>query len=120
MYETNKILRDPDIQVSAFTVRVPTLNSHAEAVWVHLDREVTRKEMLTAFESMPAVEVWDNPCDSHYPTANKCSGTDPVYVGRLHPDLHDPKTWLMWVVADNLRAGAALNGIKIAEKIFQT
>lgn len=119
MRETNKILRDPHIRVSAFTVRVPTLNGHAEAVWVTLGKEVSREEIMATLESMPTVEVWDSPTDSHYPIVSKCSGTDPVYVGRLHRDLYDPKTWLMWVVADNLRVGAALNGIRIAKKIFQ-
>ncbi|MCB0384312.1 MAG: aspartate-semialdehyde dehydrogenase, partial [Bdellovibrionales bacterium] len=118
MKETNKILRDAEIKVSAFTVRVPTLNGHAEAAWVKLKKEVPRDEVVKSLQSMKAVEVWDNPKDSHYPTVAKCSGTDPVYVGRLHQDLHDPLTWIMWIVADNLRVGAALNGIRIAEKIY--
>ncbi|MCB0365684.1 MAG: aspartate-semialdehyde dehydrogenase [Bdellovibrionaceae bacterium] len=119
MKETNKILRDADIKVSAFTVRVPTLNGHAEAAWVTLKKQASREEVVKSLQSLTAIEVWDNPTDSHYPTAAKCSGTDPVYVGRLHQDLHDPLTWIMWIVADNLRVGAALNGIRIAEKIYK-
>ena len=118
MRETTKILRDSEIRVSAFTVRVPTLNGHAEAAWVTLNSEVSKDQVVAALKSMTALEVWADSTDSNYPTVNKCSGTDPVYVGRLHRDLHDPKTWLMWVVADNLRVGAALNGIRIAEKIY--
>lgn len=118
MRETQKIMRNDDLKVSAFTVRVPTLNGHAEAAWVTLKKSATREQLVGALERMPAVEVWDQPSTSLYPTVAKCSGTDPVYVGRLHQDLHDPMTWIMWIVADNLRVGAALNGIRIAEKIY--
>ena len=119
MKESQKILRDQDLKVSAFTVRVPVLNGHSEAAWVTLKKKVELPDILRSFSSMPAVEVMDQPNNGIYPTASQASGHDPVFVGRIHPDRHDPLTWLMWIVADNLRVGAALNGIRIAEKIYR-
>lgn len=116
MNETRKIMRAPNMKVSAFTVRVPVLNAHAETVWVTLDKEVTREEVVAALTEGEGLVV-----EGHlkkYPTQKQVSGKDPVYVGRIHQDLEDKKTWLMWVVSDNIRKGAALNGIQIAEALF--
>lgn len=118
MKETRKILRNPDVKVSAFTVRVPVLNGHAEAVWVTLKQNVTRDQIVEALSQAEGIVVQDDLKTSTYPQQRLASGQDPVYVGRIHQDLDDPKTWLMWVVADNIRKGAALNGIQIAERIF--
>lgn len=118
MKETKKILRRPKISVSAFTVRIPVLNAHSEAVWVTFKNKATREQLIQSLEKMDGVEVLDNPKEAQYPTALMASGADPVYVGRIHRDLDDENTWMMWVVADNLRKGAALNGIQIAERIF--
>ncbi|MFN7825594.1 MAG: aspartate-semialdehyde dehydrogenase [Pseudobdellovibrionaceae bacterium] len=116
--ETKKILRAPHIHVSAFTVRVPVLNAHAETVWVTLDKEVTRDQLLASLKSESGLVVQDNAKGSDYPLQIQVSGKDPVYVGRIHRDPENPKLWLMWVVSDNIRKGAALNGIQIAERIF--
>ncbi|GIL16668.1 MAG: aspartate-semialdehyde dehydrogenase [Oligoflexia bacterium] len=116
--ESRKILRHPQLKISSFTVRVPVLNAHAEAVWATLDKETSREEVIKTLEAGPGLVVEDNPQKSFYPQQYLASGQDPVYVGRIHRDLEDPKTWLMWVVADNVRKGAALNGIQIAERIF--
>lgn len=116
--ETRKILRAPEIKVSAFCVRVPVMNSHAEAVWVTLKKKIERADLVRCLENAPGVIVQDDPAKSVYPLQAKASGQDPVYVGRIHRDLDDPMTWLMWVVSDNVRKGAALNGIQIAQKIF--
>lgn len=118
MKETKKIMRHPNLKVSAFTVRVPVLNAHAEAVWVTLDKDVDRGKLLEVFQKAEGLVVEDDPKSSTYPLQNKASGQDPVYLGRIHRDLEDSKTWLMWIVADNIRKGAALNGIQIAERIF--
>ncbi len=118
MNETCKILREPKLPISAFTVRVPTMNSHAEAVWVTLAKEVGQSEIEAVLSSAPGVEFSRLDQSPAYPTQKMASGKDPVYVGRVHRDRNDPYTWLMWVVSDNLRKGAALNGIQIAEKIF--
>lgn len=118
MRETKKILGDSSFRVSAFTVRIPAWNAHSEAVWVRLKKPVTREQLLTSLKNQPGLVIEDEPSKSVYPTALKWSQKDPVVVGRIHQDLEDPQTWLLWVVSDNLRKGAALNGIQIAERIF--
>jgi len=114
MNESVKILSAPDLKVSAFTVRVPALNSHSEAVWVTLKKEVAREEVLNALGHFEGIAV----LDKDFPTAIDVSGEDPVFVGRIHQDRHNKKRWLMWVVSDNLKKGAALNGLQIAEKLY--
>lgn len=112
--ETKKILNLPHLHISAWTIRIPALNAHSEAAWVTLDKAVDRNEIVKALKNQQGLVV----SSDDYPHALMSSGTDPVYVGRVHQDPDDPKTWLMWIVADNLRKGAALNGIQIAERIF--
>lgn len=118
MNETRKILGAPQLPVSAFTVRIPVLNAHSETVWVTLKQKVERSQIIEALDAFPGVQVIDNPKKSEYPLARNASGKDEVFVGRIHRDPHNPNLWLMWVVADNLKKGAALNGIQIAEGIF--
>lgn len=119
MNETCKIMRLPDLPVSAFTVRVPTMNSHAEAVWVTLNKsDATLDDVTSALRSQDGLVVTAPNESPGYPLQATVSGEDPVYVGRIHRDRADKATWLMWVVSDNLRKGAALNGIQIAERIF--
>ncbi|MDG0817056.1 aspartate-semialdehyde dehydrogenase [Bdellovibrio svalbardensis] len=120
MKETRKILGQSQLKVSAFTVRIPALNAHSESVWVTLKNEANREQVLQALHNFEGIVVQDDPKKSVYPLAHKVSGEDPVYVGRIHRDPEDPKMWLMWVVSDNIRKGAALNGIQIAEKIFHS
>jgi aspartate-semialdehyde dehydrogenase len=120
MKETRKILNQPQLKVSAFAVRIPALNAHSESVWVTLKKEVTREQVTKALADFEGIIVQDDPKKSEYPLARDVSGKDPVYVGRIHRDPEDPKMWLMWVVSDNIRKGAALNGIQIAEQIFHT
>lgn len=131
MNETRKILRAPEIKISAFTVRVPTLNSHAETVWVTLKKTAaTLAEIESVLADGEGLEVFGRTLHASgksakaassaidYPTQAFASGEDPVYIGRVHKDPNDPNTWMMWVVSDNLRKGAALNGIQIAEKMY--
>jgi aspartate-semialdehyde dehydrogenase len=118
MKETRKILGQKSLKVSAFTVRVPALNAHSESVWVTLQKDASREEVVQALTNGQGLVVQDEPKKSVYPLAREVSGQDPVYVGRIHRDPEDPRLWLMWVVSDNIRKGAALNGIQIAEKIF--
>lgn len=94
------------------------MNGHGEAVWMTFNKETSRSEILQILKSAEGIEVQDNPHESEYPTVLATTGTDPVFVGRIHKDLAQENTWIMWVVADNIRKGAALNGIQIAEKIF--
>lgn len=118
MKETQKILGQSDLKVSAFTVRVPVPVSHSEAVWITFKKETTRDEVVNALQKFPGIKVVDEPKKSQYPLAQMATGQDEVFVGRIHRDPENPKLWLMWVVADNLKKGAALNGIQIAEGIF--
>lgn len=115
--ETKKILGDTSIAVSAFSVRVPTLFSHGEVVWVQLEQTPKNREVfIEALHKQEGLSVLSN--IGEYPTNYTATNADPVYVGRIHQDLNNPKTWLMWIVADNLRKGAALNGIQIAELLI--
>lgn len=118
MRETKKILGDSSFRVSAFTVRIPAWNAHSEAVWVRLKKKATREEVLRSLHSQEGLTVEDNVKDAIYPLALNWSEKDPVAVGRIHQDLDDPQTWMLWIVSDNLRKGAALNGIQIADRIF--
>lgn len=118
MKETRKILDLRSLKVSAFTVRIPALNAHSESVWVTLQQKTERKEIVETLKTFKGIIVQDEPQKSVYPTPRNVSGEDPVYVGRLHRDPENPYLWLMWVVSDNIRKGAALNGIQIAEHIF--
>jgi aspartate-semialdehyde dehydrogenase len=115
MNETKKIMALPDLKISAFTVRIPALNSHSEAVWVTLKKDnIIKQDILNAMGDFDGIAVMD----SDYPTPLEVSGEDPVFVGRIHQDLQNKKRWLMWVVSDNLKKGAALNGLQIAEHLF--
>lgn len=118
MKETKKILSLPDLKVSAFTVRVPALNAHSESVWVRLKKKVSRDEILKELSQFNGLVLQDDPSQSKYPMPYFVAGEDPVYVGRVHRDPEDPYLWLMWIVSDNIRKGAALNGLQIAERIF--
>ncbi len=116
--ETRKILNLPSLKVLPFTVRIPALNSHSEAVWVTFKTPVTEQQILAALKDAPGLELATEP-KSGYQTPRKASGQDPVFVGRIHSDPEDNRTWMLWIVADNLRKGAALNGIQIAEKLAE-
>jgi aspartate-semialdehyde dehydrogenase len=118
MKETRKILGLPTLKVSAFTVRIPALNAHSESVWVTLKKEISREQMFECLRNAPGIVLQDEPSKSVYPMPRNVSGEDPVYVGRVHRDPENPLLWLLWVVSDNIRKGAALNGLQIAEHIF--
>lgn len=118
MKETRKILGLPELKVSAFTVRIPALNAHSESVWVTLKEKVDRPKVLESLKNFKGLVVQDETQKSVYPTPRAVSGQDPVFVGRIHRDPENPYLWLLWVVSDNIRKGAALNGLQIAEHIF--
>ncbi|MCB0349838.1 MAG: aspartate-semialdehyde dehydrogenase [Bdellovibrionales bacterium] len=116
--ETKKILDLPKLRVSAFTVRVPSLNSHSEAAWVTFENKVSKDDVCAALKNGEGIQFIPQREPQEYPTSQSASGQNPVFVGRVHQDLGDPNTWLMWIVADNILKGAALNGIQIAERIY--
>ena len=115
--ETRKVLSLPQLKISAFTVRVPTKNAHGEVVWVTLNKKISRAEFIESLRSQEGLCVHPKMTDA-FPTS-QISGSFDIHVGRIHQDLSDPYTWLMWVVGDNLLKGAALNGLQIAEHLMQ-
>ena len=117
--ETRKIL-DPDIQVVATCVRVPVFVGHAEAVNVEFAKPITEAKARQALRAAPGITVVDHRTDEGYVTPIECAGEDPVYVSRVRKDPTVKHGLSLWVVADNLRKGAALNTVQIAEKLIET
>ena len=117
--ETRKILGEPDLKITATTVRVPVFNCHSEAVNLEFEKPISREQAIEILGSAPGVVVIDDPAEARYPTPLECSGTDEVFVGRIRKDDTVPNGLNIWVVADNLRKGAALNTIQIAEKMIE-
>jgi aspartate-semialdehyde dehydrogenase len=118
MVETRKIL-DPDIAVSATCVRVPVFIGHAEAVNVEFERPITVEEARAALKNAPGVSVVDHRADEGYVTPVEAAGEDNVFVSRIRKDASVPHGLALWVVADNLRKGAALNAVQIAEALTE-
>ena len=116
--ETRKMLDAPDIQVSATCVRVPVFNGHAEAINVQLERKLTADQAREILRAAPGIEVLDDVANAQYPTQLHASGRDPVYVGRIREDTSAPHCLDLWCVADNIRKGAALNAVQIAETLI--
>ena len=116
--ETRKMLHDDRIAVSATCVRVPVLRAHSEAIWLETERPVTVAEAREALEKAPGVEMIDDPAQAKYPMPFAAAGSDPVYVGRLRKDLCDENSLTMWTVSDQIRKGAALNAVQIAEYLI--
>lgn len=115
--ETRKIMHS-DIQVSAMCVRVPSLRAHSESIWVETERPITVAEAREAFEKADGVVVMDNPAAKEYPMPLFLSGKDPVYVGRIREDLSNPNGLTFWNVSDQIKKGAALNAVQIAEYLI--
>lgn len=113
--ETRKIMGDDTIGVTATTVRVPTIGGHSEAVNVEFEKEFDLSEVRQILENTPGVVVQDDVKNNVYPMPINSHGRDEVFVGRLRRDESQPRTLNMWIVADNLRKGAATNAVQIAE-----
>lgn len=113
--ETRKIMHDPEIRVSATCVRVPVMRAHSEAIWVETEKPLTVEEAREAFAAAPGVVVMDNPAEKLYPMPLGLAGCDPVYVGRIRQDLAGDNSLTFWTVSDQIRKGAALNAVQIAE-----
>ncbi len=119
MHETRKIMGDHTIQVTATTVRVPVYVSHSEAVNIETERKLTAREARAILSAAPGVIVFDDPERKLYPMPLDVAGKDEVYVGRIREDESIPNGLNVWIVADNLRKGAALNAVQIAECLVQ-
>jgi aspartate-semialdehyde dehydrogenase len=121
IHESRKILHLPELPVSCTAVRVPVFVSHSEAVHVDISRPITPDEARKAFASVPGVVVVDDPAAHRYPLATSAAGRDEIFVGRIRADASrtDGRGLAFWVVADNLRKGAATNALQIAELAYR-
>ena len=117
--ETRKILSDNKIMITATVVRVPVFGGHSEAVNVEFENEYDLAEVRRLLEEMPGIIVQDTPEANLYPMPRFAKDRDEVFVGRLRRDESQPKTLNMWIVADNLRKGAATNAIQIMQKLIE-
>ncbi|MGV8931398.1 MAG: aspartate-semialdehyde dehydrogenase [Luteimonas sp.] len=116
VWETRKILADESIRVNATVVRVPVFYGHAEVVNIETRDKLSARDARTLLEAAPGVEVVDEHADGGYPTpVTHASGSDAVYVGRIRDDLSHERGLNLWIVSDNIRKGAALNAVQIAE-----
>ncbi len=118
LYETRKILHADHITVSATTVRVPVYRAHAEDVHIETQKEITLEKARELLNNFPGIKVIDEPGQCRYPLSLDAEGKDEVFVGRIRRDLVFNPGLAMWVVADNLRKGAALNAVQIAELLI--
>ena len=120
VWETRKILGDDNIQVNPTAVRVPVFYGHSEAVAIETTRKVSAEQARALLAASPGVEVVDERKAGGYPTpVTHASGNDAVYVGRIREDISHPRGLNLWVVSDNIRKGAALNAVQLAELVAQ-
>ncbi len=120
VWETVKILEDDSVLVNPTAVRVPVVFGHSEAVHIETREKLTAERARDLLRNAPGVTVMDEPVPGGYPTAlTEAAGTDPVYVGRIREDISHPRGLDFWVVADNVRKGAALNSVQIAEFLIR-
>ncbi len=119
IWETHKILQDDSILVNPTTVRVPVIYGHSEAITIETTRPLSAAAARELLANAPGVKVIDDPERTRYPTPLKDAvGNDAVFVGRIRNGINDEHTLNLWVVADNIRKGAALNSIQIAELLL--
>ncbi len=117
--ETVKIMGDPGIRVTATCVRVPVFYGHSESVNVETEKKLSPKEARAILAQAPGVQVYDNPAEKMYPMPIDAAGEDLTFVGRIREDETIPNGLNMWIVADNIRKGAALNAVQIAEELLR-
>ena len=120
VWETRKIMEAPEIQVNPTAVRIPVFYGHSEAVHIETERKLTATEARELLRRAPGVVVMDEPVGGGYPTAvTEASGRDPVFVGRIREDISHQSGLNLWIVSDNVRKGAALNSVQIAEALIR-
>jgi aspartate-semialdehyde dehydrogenase len=116
VWETRKILGDDSIAINPTTVRIPVFYGHSEAVHIETATKISAADVCDLLRNAAGVELMDGTGTGQYPTAvTESSGNDPVYVGRVREDISHPSGINLWVVSDNIRKGAALNSVQIAE-----
>lgn len=118
-HETRKIMHSDSIRVSATCVRVPVMRAHSEAIWVETERPLGIREVREAMERAEGLVVRDTPSEKTYPMPLDIAGKDPVYVGRLRKDISDDCGLSFWVVGDQIKKGAALNAVQIAQWLLR-
>lgn len=118
-HETKKIMHADALDVSATCVRVPVMRAHSEAIWVETEKEISTEEARRAFENAEGVIVIDNPAEKQYPMPLHLAGENPVFVGRIRKDLTNSRGLSFWTVSDQIRKGAALNAVQIAQYIIK-
>ena len=116
--ETRKIMHS-DVAVSATCVRVPVMRAHSESIWVETEHPISIEEARKAFSEAEGVVLMDEPQDKVYPMPLFLAGKDPVYVGRIRKDLTEENGLSFWCVSDQIRKGAALNAVQIAEWLYK-
>ncbi|QIA07061.1 aspartate-semialdehyde dehydrogenase [Draconibacterium halophilum] len=117
-WETKKIMHT-EAEVSATCVRIPVARAHSEAIWVETEKPLTAEAVTKAFEAFEGLTVIDNPAKNEYPMPLFVSGKDDVYVGRIRQDVTDPNSITFWCVGDQIKKGAALNAVQIAEWLIK-
>lgn len=118
--ETRKILHDGNIGITATTVRVPVVRSHAESIYIETESPLSEEQIRTALQSFPGTQLMDDPSHMIYPMPYATAGKDDVYVGRIRADLAEPRGINLWASGDQIRKGAALNAIQIAEVLIRS
>lgn len=119
MYNETRKIMHRDIRVSATCVRVPALRAHSESIWVETERPVSVEEVREAFSHAEGLVLQDNPAEKEYPMPLFISGKDEVFVGRIRKDLADENGLAFWLVGDQIKKGAALNAVQIAEVLLR-
>ncbi|MDO5474217.1 MAG: aspartate-semialdehyde dehydrogenase [Phascolarctobacterium sp.] len=117
--ETKKIMEDYDMRITATTVRVPVYRSHSESVNIEFEHDLELADMIKAIEAFPGVQMLDNPAEQEYPMPLYTSDKDDCFIGRLRRDESNPNSFNLWVVGDQIRKGAALNTLQIAETMIK-
>ncbi len=117
-HETQKIMHS-DIEVSAMCIRVPALRAHSEAIWLETEKPVSAEEARAAFEKAEGIVVEDDPANKVYPMPLFVATKDPVFVGRIRKDISNPNGLSFWCVGDQIKKGAALNAVQIAEYLVK-
>ena len=117
--ETRKILHDPELRITATCVRVPVPIGHGESVFIETTEKITADDARTLLGNAPGIVVQDDPHARIYPTPHDVAGKDEVYIGRIREDASTRHGLLLWIVSDNLRKGAALNAVQIAEQAIE-
>lgn len=118
-HETKKIMHAPKLDVSAMCVRVPVMRAHSEAIWVETESPISPEDARKAFASAEGIVVVDNPQQKEYPMPLFVAGKDPVFVGRIRKDLTNDNGLSFWIVGDQIKKGAALNAVQIAQYLIK-